>query len=470
MPRTGDVSLTDLFMNRKQRYLGQNCERMKFQEIKSRVVRSVRQCMNAREFSPSVGVLSLCLFAFLSTIFAASPIRLPTDSRWSVHTALSFARGHGGDLTEFLPIIEREKFYAIESPDGRVRSRYPIGTSLLVAPAVGLIAVARPAWAEDLRTKIPARTEQMLASLIGAMTCVVFFWVVFQSFRSVPVALFSALMLGLSTAVWSTATRALWQHGPLILMLSIAMLLLLEGRKRPAVVQFVSLPLIAGYVIRPTGIVPLGILSLYVLLYYRAFVPKYVAWSLLIVVPWTLYNFSIYGMPLSPYYFGEAFTSQTHFLEGLLGNLFSPSRGLFVFSPVLLFAVSGFVIALRSGEERPLVIALASIVVGQLIIVGSASMWWAGHSFGPRFTTDILPIVVYFTAFNFRLPESLPRRLQYPVSSLIVVLAAVSALIHAQGAIRYGTWQWNYMPDSIDDHPSRAWDWTDAQFVRKFRN
>jgi len=443
---------------------------MKFQDVKSQIVRSVRQCMNAREFSPSVGVLSLCLFALLSTIFAVSPIRLPTDSRWSVHTALSFARGHGGDLTEFLPIIEKEKFYAIEARDGHVRSRYPIGTSLLVAPAVGLIAVASPAWAEELHTTIPARTEQMLASLIGAMTCVVFFWAVFQSFRSVPVALFSALILGLSTSVWSTATRALWQHGPLILMLSIAMLLLIRAREKPAIVQFASLPLIAGYVIRPTGIVPLGILSLYVLLYYRAWVPRYVAWALLISIPWVLYNFSIYGTPLSPYYVGEAFTSQTHFAEGLLGNLFSPSRGLFVYSPVLLFAVSGFVIALLSEERRPFVVALASIVVAHMIIVGSASMWWAGHSFGPRFTTDILPILVYFTAFNFRLPESLPRRLQHLVSSLIVVLAVVSALIHAQGAIRYGTWQWNYMPDSIDDHPSRAWDWTDPQFARKLRN
>ena len=38
------------------------------------------------------------------------------------------------------------------------------------------------------------------------------------------------------------------------------------------------------------------------------------------------------------------------FAEGLLGNLFSPSRGLFIFSPVLLLALSGFVLcAARSG-------------------------------------------------------------------------------------------------------------------------
>jgi hypothetical protein len=436
---------------------------------KPRIVRWVGNCLNAREFSGSLVLLSLCLFAFLLAVFVASPIRIPTDSRWSVHTALSFARGHGGDLTEFLPIIEKQKFDAIQFPDGHPRSRYPIGTSLLVAPAVGVIAAIRPVWAMQLREAIPARTEQFLASIIGAATGVVFFWLIFLNFRSVPIALISAFVLAFSTSVWSTATRALWQHGPLILMLSIAMVLLTLARRKPAIAQFVSLPLVAGYVIRPTGIVPLAILSLYVLFYYRSWVPKYAAWLLLIAIPWIIYNLSIYGTPLPVYYVGEAFNQQTHFFEGVLGNLFSPSRGLFVFSPVLLFALSGFAIALQSPEQRPLAIALALIVVGHMIIVGAASMWWAGHTFGPRFTTDILPILVYFTAFNFRLPGVISRRLQQAVSSLVIFLAVVSAVIHAQGAIRYGTWQWNYMPDSIDEHSSRAWDWTDPQFARTHR-
>ena len=434
-----------------------------------RITRWAENCLNAREFSGSLVLLSLCLFSLLLTVFVASPIRLPTDSRWSVHTALSFARGHGGDLTEFLPIIEKEKFDAIHSPDGHPRSRYPIGTSLLVAPAVGVIAAMRPTWAVNLRGAIPARTEQFLASIIGAATGVVFFWLVFLNFRSVPIGLFSAAVLAFSTSVWSTSTRALWQHGPLILMLSIAMLLLTLARRKPAIAQFVSLPLIAGYMIRPTGIVPLGILSLYVLVYHRSSLPKYAAWLLLIAVPWIIFNFSVYGTPLSAYYVGEAFNAQSRFVEGLLGNLFSPSRGLFVFSPVLLFAVSGFAFALQSREQRPLAIALALIVAAHMIIVGAASMWWAGHTFGPRFTTDVLPILVYFTAFNFRLPDVFSPRAQRIVSAFVILLAVVSAAIHAQGATRYATWQWNYMPDSIDEHPSRAWDWTDAQFARTFR-
>src|SRR5689334_20714560 len=75
--------------------------------------------------------LSLFIFVIELAVFVVSPLRLPTDSRWSVHTAMSFVRGHGGDLSDYLPILEKEEFYAIEFRNGRPRSRYPIGPSLL---------------------------------------------------------------------------------------------------------------------------------------------------------------------------------------------------------------------------------------------------------------------------------------------------------------------------------------------------
>jgi hypothetical protein len=93
-------------------------------------------------------------------------------------------------------------------------------------------------------------------------------------------------------------------------------------------------------------------------------------------------------------------------------------------------------------------------------------MWWAGHSFGPRFMTDIVPFLVYFTAFNFRLPETFRSRAQITLSTAVVVFALVSALIHAQGALREATWAWNVVPDNIDRDSPRLWDWGDPQFAR----
>ena len=317
---------------------------------------------------PVSAVFSFALFGLLLAAFATSPVITSYDSRWSVHTAMSFLLGHGGDLTEYLPIIKKENFYSIEYPDGRPRTRYPIGTALLATPFVAVSALLRPHFAEDLRTRIPIRTEQFIASIIGATAGVIFFTVMLSQFESVAIALASTFIFAFGTSIWSTATRALWQHGPLVLMLVIAMLLLVRARRRPELIQYLSLPLAIAYVIRPTAIVPIAMLSIYVLLMHRRWFVKYVGWSLLVAVPWIAYNLTIYGWILSPYYVGEAFSQQTRFAEGLLGNLFSPSRGLFVFSPVLLFALSGFVLSLRDPAQRALNITYGAIVVAHSIV------------------------------------------------------------------------------------------------------
>jgi hypothetical protein len=333
-------------------------------------------------------------------------------------------------------------------------------------PAVVVIAWLRPQWAEGLPNGVPVRTEQFIASIVGAAAGVVFYWVILSQFQSQAIALASTAIFSFCTSIWSTATRALWQHGPLVLMLVIAMLLLVRARKRPELIQYVALPLAMAYLIRPTAIVSITVLSTYVLLFYRAWLVRYMCWAMLVAIPWIAYNFTIYHRPVPPYYHREAFSVFTRFVEGLLGNLFSPSRGLFVFSPVLLFALSGFVLALRDREQRPLNLAYGAIIVGNTIIIGAASRWWGGHSFGPRFMTDIIPFLVYFTAFNFRLPETIRPRTQIAVSAVVAVLALVSLTIHAQGALRYATWQWNIAPRNIDQDPTRAWDWRDPQFAR----
>ena len=411
-------------------------------------------------------ILSLALFTLLLAVFAASPVTTSTDSRWAVHTAMSIAKGHGGDLTEYLPIIEKEEFYSIEYPDGRPRTGYPIGTALLAMPAVVVIAWLRPEWAEGLPNGVPVRSEQFIASIVGAAAGVVFYWLILSQFQSQAIALASTAIFSFGTSIWSTATRALWPHGPLVLMLVITMLLLVRARLRPELVQYVALPLAMAYLIRPTAVVSIAVLSIYVLLFHRAWFVRYMCWAMLVALPWIAYNFTVYGGPLPAYYSREAFSAQTRFVEGLLGNLFSPSRGLFVFSPVLLFALSGFVLALRVRVHRPLNIAYGAIIVGNSIIIGAASMWWGGHSFGPRFMTDIIPFLVYFTAFNFRLPETIRPRTQIAVSAVVAVLALASLTIHAQGALRYETWKWNATPNDIDQNTSRAWDWLDPQFAR----
>lgn len=421
---------------------------------------------NAPKLKAPAGVaLSFAILAVLSAIYAFSPVRTSTDSRWSLHTAMSLVRGHGGDLTEYMPALKRYDFYAITYEGGRPYTYYPIGVSILAMPAVAMAWWVRPAFFEEMQQGIPDGFEKVVASIIGAIGAVVFFWLVYSQFESLWTALAGTAIFALGTSMWSTATRALWQHGPLVLMFAIVMLLTVRALRRPALVQYAGLTLGIAYIIRPTAAVAIVIITIYVFVFYRAWFLRYIGWGMVAAVPWIAYNYSIYSAILPPYYV-SGLVAPSSFSDGLLGILFSPSRGLLVFTPVVVFAISGFVLSLREPEQRPLHIAFGGIVVGITSTIAAWPEWWGGACFGPRLMTDIVPFLVYFVTFNFHLPAGASRHASVCLSVSVAIFAAVGVLIHAQGALRTAPILWNVIPNDIELNRSRLWDWKDPQFLR----
>ena len=431
-------------------------------------IRSLPMVANHVKRHTILVIASAALFALLLGIYVRSPITTSADSRWSVHTAMSFARGHWGDLSEYMDAIESDKdhAYTIDYSSGRPRNFYPIGVSILVVPEVVIKSWLDPNFQQELKGGIPDRFEKFLASIIGAGAGVVFFWLLIAQFESLWIAIAGTAIFSLGTSMWSTATRALWQHGPLVLMLTIAMLLAALARRRPQLVQYISIPLAMAYMIRPVAAVPILCFSVYVLLFHREWFLRYLGWALLIAAPWFVFNYTIYGALLPPYYLLASVINQSSFMDGFLGILFSPSRGLVIFTPVTIFALSGFALSLRRGEERALHVMYGVIVAGVTCLYGMWPVWWGGHSYGPRFMTDILPFLIFFVAFNFRLPAGVPRFARSLLAITIVVSAAIGSFIHGKGALRWAPHVWNSSPSNVDQNPARLWDWRDPQFLR----
>jgi len=121
---------------------------------------------------------------------------------------------------------------------------------------------------------------------------------------------------------------------------------------------------------------------------------------------------------------------------------------LLVYSPILVFAFSGFVLALGDPEERALHTAYGTIIVASSIAMSFVPAWWAGHSFGPRYMTDVVPFLAYFVAFNFEPVIACPQR--RALLLCIASLMAISLLIHMQGALRTAPLLWNTSPENID--------------------
>ena len=109
-----------------------------------------------------------------------------------------------------------------------------------------------------------------------------------------------------------------------------------------------------------------------------------------------LYNFALTGTLTGGY---EMAGPASMFLRlepgsGLAGLLFSPTRGLFVFSPFLLFLVLAWRHPPGDRAERGLTLAMTAGVIVQLLAY-SLTDWRAGMSWGPRFLTDMLPMLVW---------------------------------------------------------------------------
>ena len=199
-------------------------------------------------------------------------MRTSANSRWSIHTALSLVDGRGGDLREYLPLLEAHKFYAIRKFGDRYYTLFPIGVSLLAAPVVLAWTGLEPRFRKRISEGIPDRFEKDVASVYAAIAALLFFWLIYSRFASTPIALATTVIFALGTSMWSTASRALWQHGPLVLMLVAAMLLLVRARQRPALAQYASIPLAFAFIIRPTAAIPILVLSAYVLIRHREYV------------------------------------------------------------------------------------------------------------------------------------------------------------------------------------------------------
>jgi len=163
--------------------------------------------------------------------------------------ALSFVRQGNLNLDEYQEDVLRNNCYAVERVDGHYCSLFPIGAPLLAVPFVQLLNEALPSLLaafprlrQSLQVSSPrpydtatigrvitanhGRFEKLVASFLVGLTAALLYPIARRSL-SMPLALLTCGILAFCTSAWSTASRALWQHGPSMLMLTTALYLLL---------------------------------------------------------------------------------------------------------------------------------------------------------------------------------------------------------------------------------------------------
>jgi len=103
----------------------------------------------------------------------------------------------------------------------------------------------------------------------------------------------------------------------------------------------------------------------------------------------------------------------------LLQLLFSPYRGLFVSSPILLMSFIGMVFSFKAKRWRAEAMLCSGAALLFILFIASFYAWHGGSAIGPRYLLPVVPFIFLLTVFSFR---------NYPKT--VTVLGVLSLLVN----------------------------------------
>ena len=433
--------------------------------------------------------LGSAVFLFVLVIFLVSRVHQLADSNYTILLSESLIHHHSFTLDGYqIPRLppKRQLFhvsngdiYQLEYISDHIYYFWPPGSSVLSIPFVALMnllgtsaANADGSYNPEGEVLIQAR----MAALLMAVLAVVFY---FTSRLFLPPgwSLLLALGASLGTQVWSTASRALWSETWGIFLLGLAILFMIAheiGRYKLKPALLATL-LAWTYFTRPTFAIPIVAITIYILLYHRRLFLSYAVAGAAWFGVFAAYSWYHFGQILPNYYFVYQHFGSSELGWALLGNLISPSRGLLIYVPVLVFISYLLIRYWATLPVRRLVILALAVVAVHLIVVSSHSPWYGGHCYGPRYSTGIVPwffllSVAGVQGYRRSHSEGSGRRaIGRKMEAFIgAVLLLISVTINGLGATSHATWLWNSRPINVDEQPDRVWDWRHPQFMAKW--
>ncbi len=150
-----------------------------------------------------------------------------------------------------------------------------------------------------------------------------------------------------------------------------------------------------------------------------------------------------HGLPAGPW--------SGDLLAGMAGTLFSPSRGLFVFSPWIALALAIFPFFARRLAPWPILGWLLGALIPYTLLLSKYTVWWGGHCFGPRYWTDAIPVFAILLAFALDWSYERCR----PVTLVFALAISASIGLQTIGAFFYPS-SWNSLPVNVDLRPERS--------------
>lgn len=376
-----------------------------------------------------------------------------TDSIWNSFVSLSLVKHFDLNLNEYEPILKKTNYVNIVKHNNFYYNYYPIGISILSAPFLGIYNFIE----EDLESKMEEKSiklDKRISAILISISGIFFYLICFEITNSKFKSFVLYFLHSFCTLNFSVLTRGLWQHSGLVFLYSILFFLILRKKN----IYLISIILFFSYFIRPTSALYIFFISIYLLYQRKNF--RFLLLGIVFSLFYIALNNSIFNTFTHPYYDYKKVGNSDSFLEAILGNLVSPSRGIFFFSPIFLFSLIGINLKKKMEYLNLLDYFFIFIFLFHLILISKNLNWWGGHSFGYRLMSDLIPILIYFLIYYLKYLKL------NSFFVLFIFFSIISFYIHYQGASNMNSYLWNLVPTNIDLDTKRLWDFKDISFFR----
>ncbi len=337
-------------------------------------------------------------------------------------------------------------------PNDHVCSVFPPGMGVLALPFFAPFVLT--GW-DPLDLGLLVHGGHVVAATVEILATLVL-WSVLRRFATARWSLTLVLLYFLATSVRTVASQALWQHSGVHLAVASALWLVLREEAVPLSRDLAAGVMLGlgGVVRQTTALVALGLHGFRPTRLFAMLVGVAIG-----IAPLLAYNDLAFGSPLEQGYGIKTFA--TPIQTGLYGLLASPSRGLFVYTPYVIFALFALLKAWRwPGEVAGRLRGLSFAWIVALVLYAMYSEWWGGRVFGSRFLDDFAPVLFAALAWGTSVGILGSR-----VGRVVFALMAAWSFVLFQAAAFLYDKSWDTFPVNVNDDPSKLFNWSDPQWL-----
>jgi len=309
------------------------------------------------------------------------------------------------ELSEFKSLIKERVLVEV---DGNIYSMYPVFSSVLVTPIYFVpfvLGAFDPIYefpqSDNIKKKVwfIPYLGKFAAAILTSLSVMVFFSIMKIKFPDSN-AMKYAICFGLGTSVWSINSQALYQHPANQLFLLLSIYFLLIEKKPKLYTSLAGLSLALAVLARPFSLLFVLVITIYVLIDRRTYFTYLLGGTILPALLLLTYNFTHFGSIFETGYGEEAYQWTGNVFEGLAALLISPGRGLFIFTPFLIFGFIGMFKFLKNNVKDGLMIALGVGIIVHLIAITRWHGWHGGNSWSYRIIVELIPFIMLFIPYS----------------------------------------------------------------------